>query len=65
MLDTALSLLMIASLALLGGAFLLWRKGERKRAGLMALLAVVMVVNLVIWTAPTTGGATLAGAAHP
>ena len=67
MLDTALSLLMLASIALLGGAVFLWRRGERQRPALMLLLAVIMLGNLVIWTLPTggpSGGETLAEAAR-
>lgn len=60
MLDTALSLLMLCALALLGGAYLLWRKGERRRAGLMLVLALVMIGNLAIWSLPTRDGRTLA-----
>lgn len=63
MLDTALSLLMLASLALLGGAAFLWRRGERRRPALMVVLAAVMLGNLVIWTLPTTQGGTLVQAA--
>jgi hypothetical protein len=60
MLDTALSLMMLASVALIAGAAFLFRRGERKRPGLMVLLAVVMAVNIVIWTVPDAGGNTLA-----
>ncbi|MEO0031951.1 MAG: hypothetical protein RIS94_1709 [Pseudomonadota bacterium] len=59
MLDAALSLMMLAAIALVGGAAFLFRRGERQRPLLMLVLAGVMVVNLVIWTTPTTGGATL------
>ena len=52
-----LSLLVLASLALLGGAFYLWRsRGERQRPLLMVLLAAVMIVNLGIWTLPDASG---------
>ena len=64
MLDTALSLMMLTTLALLAGALFLWRRGERQRPMLMLVLATIMVVNLVIWTLPTTGGATLAAQAQ-
>ncbi|MCW1382479.1 hypothetical protein OLX02_06560 [Novosphingobium sp. KCTC 2891] len=64
MLDTALSLLMLVSLALIGGAMILWRKGERKRPALMLVLAAVMALNLVIWTLPTTQGGTLVAEAQ-
>lgn len=60
MLDAALSLTMLALIALVGGALFLFRRGERKRPVLMLVLAAVMAVNLVIWTLPTPGGQTLA-----
>ncbi|WP_225204500.1 hypothetical protein [Novosphingobium huizhouense] len=63
MLDAVLSLLMLAAIALLVGAAFLWRRGERQRPGLMVVLAAVMLGNLVIWTLPMSGGATLAQAA--
>ncbi len=56
MLDTALSLMMLASVALLGGAVFLWRKGERQRPLLMVVLAAVMAVNVGIWTLPDSSG---------
>ncbi len=61
MLDAALSLLMLATIALLGGAVFLFRRGERKRPALMVTLAGVMIVNLIIWTLPGKDGETLAG----
>lgn len=61
MMDAALSLLMLATIALLGGAVFLFRRGERKRPVLMVTLAGVMIVNLIIWTLPGKGGETLAG----
>ena len=55
--DTALSLLMLAAVALLGGAAYLWRaRGERQRPLLMLLLALVMLVNVGIWTLPDASG---------
>jgi len=63
MLDTALSLLMLAAVALVGGAVFLLRRGERKRPVLMLTLAGVMVMNLIIWTLPDKTGGTLAEAA--
>lgn len=56
MLNTALSLMMLASIALLGGAVFLWRKGERQRPLLMVVLAAVMAVNVGIWTLPDSSG---------
>lgn len=61
MLDTALSLLVIAAAALLGGAYLQWRRGNRKQAGLMLVLAVVMAANVAIWSVPDQQGRSLAG----
>ncbi len=63
MTDAALSLAMLTALALLAGAVFLWRKGERQRPGLMAVLAAVLITNVVIWSLPTTGGQTLTTAA--
>lgn len=65
MLDTALSLLVIAAVALLGGAYLQWRRGNRKQAGLMLVLAAVMAVNVAIWSVPNEHGASLASQPHP
>ncbi|KHS48683.1 MULTISPECIES: hypothetical protein [Novosphingobium] len=64
MLDAALSLMMLAAIALVGGAVFLFRRGERKRPALMLTLAGIMVVNLIIWTLPDRSGATLKGAAE-
>ncbi len=64
MLDTALSLLMLAAIALIGGAAFLFRRGERERPVLMFTLAGVMLMNLIIWTLPDKSGGTLAGAAQ-
>ncbi|MBX9885512.1 MAG: hypothetical protein K2X68_11135 [Novosphingobium sp.] len=65
MTDAALSLAMLTALALLAGAVFLWRRGERQRPSLMAVLAAVMIVNVVIWSLPTPDGQTLTGAAKP
>ncbi|MCL6249570.1 hypothetical protein M3P36_00710 [Altererythrobacter sp. KTW20L] len=47
------SITMLAALALLAGAFYLWRKQKAtKQALLMALLAFIMLANVVIWTIP-------------
>lgn len=63
MLDVALSLLMLAAIALTGGAVFLLRRGERQRPVLMLTLVGIMIVNLIIWTLPDKNGTTLAGAA--
>lgn len=54
--DLVLSLVVLAALALIGGAAFLWRKGVRKQAGLMLVLAAIMLVNVAIWTVPTADG---------
>ena len=55
--DLALSLLMLGALVLLAGALYLWRsRGERQRPLLMLLLALVMLVNVGIWTRPDASG---------
>ncbi|WP_370073211.1 hypothetical protein [Novosphingobium sp. THN1] len=64
MLDAALSLMMLAAIALVGGAVFLLRRGERKRPVLMLTLAGIMVLNLIIWTLPDSTGTTLKGAAE-
>lgn len=52
MTDTILAVLMLAGFALTGGAVLIYRRGERKRALLMLLAALVMFANVAIWLAP-------------
>lgn len=55
--NAVLSIVMLAAFALLAGGFWLWRKGgAQKQAGLMLLLAVVMIVNVLIWTIPSEDG---------
>ncbi len=57
MTDFVLSIVMLAALALLAGAFVLWRRtGEVKNPALMVLLAVIAVVNVLIWTLPSESG---------
>ena len=52
MADFALSLTMLAGLALLAGAVVLWRRRERSKALLMALAALVALANVAIWSLP-------------
>lgn len=55
--NLALSLLMLGALVLLGGALYLWRnRGERQRPLLMVVLAMIMLVNIGIWTLPDASG---------
>lgn len=56
MIDLVLSLMMIAIVALAAGAVFLYRRGDTKRASLMAILAFVMLANVAIWTVPTASG---------
>lgn len=57
MTDIVLSIMMLAALALVAGAFVLWRRtGEIKNPALMVLLAVIAVINVLIWTLPNADG---------
>ncbi len=57
MLATVLSILVLATIALLIGAVYLWRKGGHgKQAALMVLLAAIAATNVAIWTVPTSEG---------
>ena len=56
MLAVTLSLMMLAAIALIAGALVLWRRGERKRPALMALLVAILLVNVGIWTLPDASG---------
>lgn len=57
MTDIVLSIVMLATLALLAGAYVLWRRtGQIKQPALMVVLAVIAVLNVLIWTLPTAGG---------
>lgn len=57
MLDTVLSLVVLAAALLLFGGYMLWeRTGNMKNAALMVVLAVIAVVNVMIWTVPTADG---------
>lgn len=56
MLDLALSITVLAAIALLGGAWLAWKRDHRKQALLMLVLVAVALVNVAIWTVPDQGG---------
>jgi drug/metabolite transporter superfamily protein YnfA len=57
MTDIVLSIVMLAALALLAGAFVLWRRtGEIRNPALMVLLAAIAVANVLIWTVPDSSG---------
>lgn len=54
---TVLSLLVLVAIALLIGAFIVWRRGgSLKRVLLMLALAAVMATNVAIWTIPDSSG---------
>lgn len=55
--NTLLSILVIAAIALVLGAGLLLRKGgSRKQAVLMVIVAAILVINVLIWTVPDGSG---------
>lgn len=54
--DSILSLVMLTAVALIAGAVFQWRRGGRKQAGLMLVLAAVMIANVLIWTVPDSSG---------
>nr|WP_137679975.1 hypothetical protein [Aurantiacibacter suaedae] len=54
--DFVLSLVMLAAAVLVGGAYSLFRKGNTQKALLMAVLAFVMIANVVIWVLPASDG---------
>lgn len=56
MITTVLSLLTLAVLLMLAGAALQWRRGERRKAILLVILALVAGLNVAIWTVPYDSG---------
>ncbi|MBX7492443.1 hypothetical protein K3163_04395 [Qipengyuania sp. 1NDW9] len=57
MLDTVLSIVVLAAVALFVGAFLLWKRtGNAKNALLMVLLGLIALGNVAIWTIPDADG---------
>ena len=50
--DLLLSIAMLGAIALLGGSFLVLRRGDRKHAILMLIAALVVFANVAIWMMP-------------
>lgn len=56
-LDLVLSILVLAAIALVIGAAVLWRRGGRtKQVLLMLLLAAIVAGNLALWLVPYENG---------
>lgn len=52
-----LSVLVLLAIAMLVGAFFLWRRGgPRRQIVLMVIAGVVAIINVAIWTLPTASG---------
>ena len=60
--DTALSIVVLGAVALVLGAVALWRRGVRRQALLMLLLAAIAAVNVAIWVVPNGAGRALVNA---
>lgn len=57
MLDTVLSIVVLAALFLFAGAYFLWRRtGNARNALLMVLLGLIALANVAIWTVPDADG---------
>ena len=50
--DTIMSILMLTGVLLTGAAAYVFRKGERRRALLMLVAALVMFANVAVWLVP-------------
>ncbi len=56
--DTIYSIAMLAALALVWGAYALWKRGgSRKQVALMLVMAAVLAANVAIWVLPIFGEA--------
>ena len=56
MADLALSLMVLCAVVMLVAAFFAFRRGDRKQGALMLVLAVVLAINVAIWTVPGPDG---------
>lgn len=65
-LDTVLSILVLATIALIIGAIALWRRGGQSRQiWLMLLLAAVIAGNVLVWVVPDSTGKAPVSQAKP
>lgn len=56
MADLALSLMVLCAVVMTVAAFFAFRRGDSKQGGLMLVLAVVLAINVAIWTLPGPNG---------
>lgn len=52
MFETMISVLMLTGIVLIAGAVFVFRSGDRRRALLMIIAALVMFANVAIWMVP-------------
>ncbi|WP_439568158.1 hypothetical protein [Sphingopyxis sp.] len=50
--DTVISVLMLTGVVLTGGAAYVFRNGDKRRALLMLVAALVMFANVAVWLVP-------------
>ncbi len=60
--NTTLSIVVLGAIALALGAIVLWRRGVRRQALLMLLLAAIAAANVAIWVVPNDQGKALVDA---
>jgi peptidoglycan/LPS O-acetylase OafA/YrhL len=60
--DTTLSIMMLGAIVLVLGAVVLWRRGVRRQALLMLLLAAILAGNVALWVVPNEQGKALVDA---
>ncbi|WP_447762158.1 hypothetical protein [Sphingopyxis panaciterrae] len=62
--DTIMSVLILTAVVLTGGAIYVFRMGDRRRALLMLIAALVMFANVAIWLVPVKGPAAMGKSAE-
>ena len=50
--DTVISVLMLTGVVLTAGSVYIFRKGDKRRALLMLVAALVMFANVAVWLVP-------------